>query len=125
MKLLFINDINSHTDVTVRFESNVIIASENEPNSIEIPVNVTVFGSPINNPYLLLHYGEATTSINKPINKTKNGTQILQISTIQLTCMTSPVLVRAITDGPLVELQGSNIVSIHIGKHPINNLRTQ
>ena len=109
--------------MTVWFKSDVIIARENQ--SIEVPVNVTVFGSPTNNPYLLLHYhnGEAATSINKPINKT-NGTQILQISTIQLTCMISSVLVIAITDDPLVELQGSIIVSIHIGKAPIN-LHTQ
>ena len=115
------HDINSHTDVTVRFKSDVVMARENQ--SIEVPVNVTVFGSPINNPYLLLHYGEAETSINKPINKT-NGIQILQISTIQLTCITSPVLVTATTDGPLVELQGNNTVSIHIGKHPINFVNT-
>ena len=110
-----------HADVTVRFKSDVIIAHENQP--IEVPVNVTVFGSPISNPYLVLHYGEAAMSMNKPINKT-NGTQILQISTIQLTCTTLPILVTAITDDPLVELQGSNIVSIHIGKRPIN-LQTQ
>ena len=110
-----------HADVTVRFKSDVIIAHENQP--IEVPVNVTVFGSPISNPYLVLHYGEAAMSMNKPINKT-NGTQILQISTIQLTCMTSSVLVRATTDSPVVELQGNNTVSIHIGKHPIN-LHTQ
>ena len=103
--------------MTVRFKSDVITVHENQP--IEVPVNVTVFGSPINNPYLLLHYGEAATTMNKSINKT-NGTQILQISIIQLTCMTSPVLVRATTDGPLVELQGNNTVSIHIGKNPIN-----
>ena len=104
--------INSHTDMTVRFKSDVIIVHENQP--IEIPINVTVFGPPVRNPYLVLHYGEAASSMNKLINKT-NGTQILQISTIQLTCMTPPVLVRATTNDPLVELQGSNIVSIHIG----------
>lgn len=98
----------------VRFISDVIIANENQ--LIEVPVNVMVFGSLVHNPYLFLNYGdsEAATSMNISIAKL-NETQIFQIPTIQLTCMTSQVLVTATTDDPLVVLQGSNIVSIHIG----------
>jgi hypothetical protein len=101
-----------YTDVTVKFISDVITAHQNQP--VEIPVNVTVFGSPIHNPYLVLHY--SATSMNESINKT-NGTQTLQVPAIdQLSCTTSEIQVTVTTNDPLVELQGNSMFSIHIGK---------
>ena len=100
--------------MTVKFISDVIMVLESHP--IEIPVNVTVFGSPTRNPYLVLHYGEGGTLMNKSIDKTSE-TQILQIPTTgQLNCTSSVIRVTVTTDDPLVELQGNNIISIHIGK---------
>ena len=100
--------------MTVKFISDVIMALKSHP--IEIPVNVTVFGSPTHNPYLVLHYGEGGTLMNKSINIT-NGTQILQIPTTnRLNCTSSVIQATVTTADPLVELQENNIISIHIGK---------
>ena len=90
------------------------MAHENQ--SVEIPINVTVFESPTRNPYLLLHYSEGATFTNRSINKT-SGSQILQVPAIdQLTCMTSEIQATVTTEDPLVELEGNRMFSIHIGK---------
>ena len=103
--------------MTVKFISHVITVHKSHP--IKIPVNVTVFGSPTRNPYLAIHYGAGGSSMNQSINKT-NGTQNLQIPTTdQLNCTSSVIQVTVTTADPLVELQGNNIISIHIGKKKI------
>ena len=111
--------------MTVRFASdtdNNILVHENQ--SVMIPVNVTVFGSLSGYTSLALHYGESGPSMNKSISRT-SGTQFLQIPTTgQLNCTTSVIQVTVTTNDPLVELQGNNIISIHIGIKNLINLHS-
>ena len=97
----------------VQFSSNVIMVHKND--AIEIPVNVTVLGSPSHNPSLSLNYGEVEPSVNS-INR-ENGTQILRIRIPTISdCTASEIQVMVTTDDSLVEIQGNNMISIHLGK---------